>query len=108
MILREQMPLAHGRRAAATPCATARKGRGMILREQMPPGLAEFGWRKIAAEASPGTEEEALRQGSRTADCGSLLSPAQTAGRPTVRQGTMAVGSEGPVPDAGMWERGRA
>ena len=80
----------------------------MILREQMPPGLAELGWRRTAAEASSGTEGAAPRQGSHTAGCGSLYSPTRAAGRPTVWEGTMAAGSEGPVPDAGMWERGRA
>ena len=80
----------------------------MILREQMPPGLAEFGWRRIAAEASSGTEGQALRQGRSTAGCGSLISPTRAASRPMVWEGTMAAGSGGPVPDAELWERGRA
>ena len=74
----------------------------MILREQMPPGLAGFGWRRTAAEASSGTEGAAPRQGSHTAGCGSLNSPTRTVSRPTVWEGTMAAGSKGPVPDAGM------
>ena len=80
----------------------------MILREQMPPGLAELGWRRTAAEASSGTEEVAPRQGSHIAGCGSLSSPTRAAGRPMVWEGTMAAGSGGPVPDAELWERGRA
>ena len=80
----------------------------MVLRKQMPPGLAALGRRRTAAEARSGTEEVAPRQGSHITRCGCLSSPTRAGGRPLVWEGTMTAGGGVPAPDAGLWTRGSA